>query len=565
MAEVPENLFKQNSIPNFQGGLVAAAARKGAKEHQEDSWVIFCSEDKSLTASGIFDGHGHLNGLYASNRCIELSWEWFQKDWKEMLTYSDEKWEKVLRQFFLKLHESIREVFVENEEKNRRCTSEMSSIDVGPGKTSSPFSSPDNEDEKGEPPTQHSSVLDIDDEKEEPAANSRTIDDLQPYSKNEKREPESSAERQNIGSVKGQVFEIEIVSSISLQDISESRSLSPVEDGRDGSSGDIRVEEEGSEDSSSDSIREDEKEEDIGATTKNISDTSVNLRTVLSIDIEPELAEPEKPKVPLVDDRGVVRTADGKPIHGGTTASLCIVINTKTSRRCICANVGDSEMLLLPYSRKLLPKVKKNYLHLSVTHGPDNHKEWERIHLLPNDEYPLKLLFVYDTGAAKKEKCDCPRVFQEHGPNAGFKDPDYVKDPWDYDLRPTNARYDPAVYAVSPRGAEDVTCIAMTRTLGDFYAHQLGLTWEPTVYITNLDPEVEYIVSVGSDGIWDCWKYADFSEYVTSTLQMYSNDLLRATTDIVRTTITRAKSLFGLSTFDDASLCLLLVPKSEGN
>jgi len=565
MAEGIENLFDQSLIPNSQGGLVAAAARKGAKEYQEDSWVIFCSEDKSLTASGIFDGHGHLNGLYASNKCIELSWEWFQKNWKEMLTYSDEEWEKVLREFFLKLHESIRDVYVENEERNRQCSSARPSTEIEPGKASSPFSSPDIEDEKGEPPTHCSSALDIDDGKEEPGVS----DDLQPNSE-EKREPENNVEKQNIASVKKQDNEIGVVSTstISLQDINEektSRSVSPVADGnRDRSSGDVG--EEGIDSSCSlESVKGDLKEEDAGATTKNIKDASENIRTALSIEKEPATVAPEVSKLPFLDDRGVVRTANGRPIHGGTTASLCIVINTKTARRCICANVGDSEVLLLPYSQKLLPEVRKNYLHLSVTHGPDNPKEWERIHLLPKDEYPLKLLFVYDTGVAKKEKCDCPRVFQEYGPNAGLKDPDYVKDPWDYDLRPANARYDPAVYAVSPRRAEDVTCIAMTRTLGDFYAHQLGLTWEPSVWITNLDPEIEYLVTVGSDGIWDCWKYADFSGYVTSTLQMYSKDLLRATTDIVRTTITRAKSLFGLSNFDDASLCLLLVPKAEGH
>jgi hypothetical protein len=45
-------------------------------------------------------------------------------------------------------------------------------------------------------------------------------------------------------------------------------------------------------------------------------------------------------------------------------------------------------------------------------------------------------------------------------------------DVYDEGLRPTNVRYEPAVYAVSPPGVtKDGTCLAMTRALGDFYAH----------------------------------------------------------------------------------------------
>ena len=51
-------------------------------------------------------------------------------------------------------------------------------------------------------------------------------------------------------------------------------------------------------------------------------------------------------------------------------------------------------------------------------------------------------------------------------------------------LHPTNVRYEPAVYAVTPRQVvQDSTCIAMTRALGDFYAHQFGLTFEPDLRV----------------------------------------------------------------------------------
>jgi len=381
-------------IPNNMGGRVAAAAEKGAKQYQEDSWTIFCSDDKEITACAIYDGHGGINGKHASTKCSLMTWQFFhnlEKEKDKLASMSDKDWSSKLKEFFSNMHSSIRKVFVENEKKNRK---------------------------------------------------------------------RSNSNQKNI-----------------------------------------------------------------------------------------------------VDAKGIIRKTSGYPVHGGTTATLIICLNLKDCRKAICANVGDSDALLLPLDQKLLPDVQKNYLHLSVDHGPDSAKEWARINDLPKSDYPYKLLFIYDKGNVRR-KYECPRVFLEYGPNAGSKDPEYVKNPWGNDLRPTNVRYDPAVYAVSPSGVEeDVTCIAMTRALGDFYAHQFGLSWEPDVYVKNLDPKNEYLMTAGSDGIWDCWKHEDFSDFATSTCQTYPKDLLRATTHIVHATVERAKALFGKRSFDDASLCLLVVPK----
>jgi len=199
------DIFSQDSIPNVQGSIVAAAAEKGFKQYQEDSWIIFCSEDKTLTAACIFDGHGGLNGKHASRKCAQMCWELFQSDWKKMVSYSDDDWKQLLKDFFSELHSKIRELFVECEKKNRKK----------------------------------------------------------------------------------------------------------------------------------------------------------NKQSMKSI----------------VDKRGIVRKVSGFPVHGGTTASMCIVVNTKEKRKCICANVGDSDALLLPFSQKTLPDVQKNYLHLSVDHGPESSKE----------------------------------------------------------------------------------------------------------------------------------------------------------------------------------------------
>lgn len=130
-----------------------------------------------------------------------------------------------------------------------------------------------------------------------------------------------------------------------------------------------------------------------------------------------------------------------------------------------------------------------------------------RIQRLDKRQYPKKLLFIYDKPNHLK-KYECPRVFLDNG----AKDPKFVENPWGNGLRPTNVRYDPAVYAVTPRDAEDVTCIAMTRSMGDFYAHQYGLTHVPDVSVRGLKPDCDYTVAIGSDGVWDCWTWADFSD-----------------------------------------------------
>ena len=108
-------------------------------------------------------------------------------------------------------------------------------------------------------------------------------------------------------------------------------------------------------------------------------------------------------------------------------------------------------------------------------------------------------------------KYECPRVFLD----SGEKDPKFVRNPWGNGLHPTNVRYEPAMYAVTPvEISKDTTCIAMTRALGDFYAHQFGLTHKPSVNIRVVPDSAIFTLAIASDGIWDCWKYEDFMDNV---------------------------------------------------
>lgn len=127
-------------------------------------------------------------------------------------------------------------------------------------------------------------------------------------------------------------------------------------------------------------------------------------------------------------------------------------------------------------------------------------------------------------------------------------------------LHPTNVRYEPAVYAVTPKSvSRDTTCIAMTRALGDFYAHQFGLTFEPSVTIIYPPMDCSYHVVVASDGIWDCWRYEDLAQYLVALdREQSSTDSLVET--LLNESIRRAISNFGDSQYDDASLvCIRLV------
>jgi len=246
----------------------------------------------------------------------------------------------------------------------------------------------------------------------------------------------------------------------------------------------------------------------------------------------------------IVDSSKIVRKHTGFPVHGGTTGTICIVINLNDRRRAICANVGDSDCILLPAK----PKDRHSkFKHLTVDHGPDSIDEFSRIKAL---NLKTSLIFVYDKQGLKKH--ECPRVFDANG----VKNPQYVKDPWGMGLRPTNVRYDPGVYAVTPKGiGEDTTCIAMTRSIGDLYAHQFGMTNLPSITFEELDLEQEYVIAVGSDGVWDCWKWADFADFLNGCLAKY--DLHNGTEAIIQHTIARAKACFGTKSFDDASLAVL--------
>ena len=253
-----------------------------------------------------------------------------------------------------------------------------------------------------------------------------------------------------------------------------------------------------------------------------------------------------------VDKDGVVRRYhSGEPIHGGTTLSCCWFFLNQNGQRVVhSANVGDSDIVLVK-------KDKSNdtitYEHLSVTHSPDNQDEYVRIQ---TSELPSKLMCVY-TSAVNASRLQYPQIFhpimdaiQEKG--CDLRDKKYIDDPlYQKELVPTNLRYEPGVYAISPYGAKDSVAIAMTRSIGDYHAHQYGLTAEPSQKSQILDDDSEHIVFLGSDGVWDCYVYQDFAE---RSMKYISAECIVGTVNrLVDDTVMTALSRFG-TRYDDITL-----------
>jgi serine/threonine protein phosphatase PrpC len=254
----------------------------------------------------------------------------------------------------------------------------------------------------------------------------------------------------------------------------------------------------------------------------------------------------------LISDNNIVRTANGDPVHGGTTATVSVLvrdIDPETHNSVlITANVGDSTGLLVSPGDPVA--------FTTVDHGPESESEYARVQDM---NLQKSLLFVYDKTNVFR-KYECPAIFK---PN-GVKDEKFVTNPWGNGLHPTNVRYEPAVYAVTPRTvSKDSTCIAMTRALGDFYAHPFGLTSVPDIQVQQLSAEKDYVVIVGSDGIWDCWKYEDYSNYTLLGLYNKNQSILEFGEEALNESIRRAYTNFGPKHYDDAALVMFRLQASE--
>ena len=251
------------------------------------------------------------------------------------------------------------------------------------------------------------------------------------------------------------------------------------------------------------------------------------------------------------DAAGVLRYVSGakkdRAVHGGTTASIVVYAeNTNGDRFVVCANVGDSDVLFLP-PRGLCSKISED-------HDPTNADEWQRIHVRDAELYEHKLQFVYERQGMPQSQY--PQVFDEHGQLVRA----YVESPWAMGLAPANLRYEPGSRVVSgPEVENDAASFAMTRSIGDFFAHLYGLTHRPAIRVHRLPAGASGLVVLASDGVWDCWQYQTFADKVYATVEA-SASLQDATAELLKDNHKLAVETFGVRGHDDASIALMRIP-----
>ena len=149
----------------------------------------------------------------------------------------------------------------------------------------------------------------------------------------------------------------------------------------------------------------------------------------------------------------------------GSTAVTILLLGNKL----MCANAGDSRAILASY--KYAKHIKDVQLPEELASIPDNEKIWLALPLSrdhkPDDEEELK------------------RIEALNGRVEPFKEDGEAVGP-------------PRVWLKD----EDIPGLAMSRSLGDKIASQVGVMSEPEIYEMNLTVDDKFVI-IASDGIWE--------------------------------------------------------------
>jgi serine/threonine protein phosphatase PrpC len=181
--------------------------------------------------------------------------------------------------------------------------------------------------------------------------------------------------------------------------------------------------------------------------------------------------------------QGIVLIALGcDAVHSGTTLSIALLFPTVTGFRLVTIQVGDSDIAV-------------NGSIIECDHTPLNPAEFARVQVL---EPERRFNIVYDSPAKQNvflADGTFDPVFYD-GTKAG-----HARWNWARGLKPCCAKYIPGSYAVSHPNFPYKTCISMTRSIGDFYGHVIGLTTQPDVHIMDFNSIPTVVIA--SDGVWD--------------------------------------------------------------
>ena len=108
--------------------------------------------------------------------------------------------------------------------------------------------------------------------------------------------------------------------------------------------------------------------------------------------------------------------------------------------------------------------------------------------------------------------------------------------------------------APGPAGAAQTSTveeqmITMTRSLGDFYPHRYGVTWEPELRAMKLGSVGKScclpLLLLASDGIWDIWDFDEVSERLVAPARQTREQLEQRAAAFFEETRSKGCDYFG--------------------
>jgi hypothetical protein len=259
-------------------------------------------------------------------------------------------------------------------------------------------------------------------------------------------------------------------------------------------------------------------------------------------------------------DKDFLRNKNGTILQGGTTCTIIAIIDHFIHTICL----GDSSATLHTQNGKITPDmfiecidtfndqvmpkkdsdiITNNMVMISGDSSADDEHEYQR---------------TKDTGGQlfyKFNRCQAKPIFDKDG----LKIPINISE-----ISYCTVRGDfPSIISSPDRDYE----LAVTRSFGDFYLCQYGLTWKPIYRVINIESLILddscICVLVASDGVWDNWLYADVHDFImheSCISSMMSSD--SGSENVAKSFIQRndiyAKSNFGKDR-DNATVVLTFI------
>ena len=228
------------------------------------------------------------------------------------------------------------------------------------------------------------------------------------------------------------------------------------------------------------------------------------------------------------DDDGETHKWDAA--DGGTTATIAAVLRGRT---LVTSAVGDSAGIMMGrevHNRGKDGASSARHELLVEEHSPTNLPEYVRMRALASGE---RLKFVYD--CPDFEEFD---IFSNDARGRAQLDADALRQADEHNVMLKNPRDDRFTLVIIPSETIQLAAvqesgeaasstlveeqaITMTRSLGDFYAHHHGVTWEPETSVMPIARIAEKqwrqpSLMLASDGVWDLWNYNEVVDELVS-------------------------------------------------